>query len=586
MMVRAAALIIAGLLAAPALAQEAATTSAPSPKDVRLLDEVPNYAEVLKHQWSAGVPEDVTAAETSTDHYGRLLDTGAPQGLSVADCVALALQNNTDLQIQRLGPLSATAQVRRQLSTFDPALFGNISRDRLTTPNATISPFTATETALFRQNFNFNAGVRKTLLSGGQLSLTWQNNRLLTNPTVINELVPQYTTTLGLSLNQPLLRDFGWRYALLLVEVAQNTEQEAYELYRASIATIITQVERAYWAYVLAIENVQVQEDGLALAKELQRQNEGKFNVGALPQTAVLEAKTEVARREANLIRFRNFRDVTRDNLRAVINSPKPDGGALTMIEPSDKATAVPYDVDFQRSLKTALEQRPELIAARLDIHGKGLQRKAAENQLLPRLNFAGAIGVNGLSGSAAPPVTFGVPPTPIAAANPALVGGYGRSLDLLSDGRYYNYSAGAIVEIPIDNAQAKADYATANINLEQARLSLQKEEENVTLEIRQAVSTLDTDLRSIDATRIARELAEQNVRDQKARYDVGLATTKDLLDFQDRLTQARFLEVQALTAYNSDLAEMRRAEGSLLSARNVFIERVTPEKAPWWASF
>jgi outer membrane protein TolC len=92
--------------------------------------------------------------------------------------------------------------------------------------------------------------------------------------------------------------------------------------------------------------------------------------------------------------------------------------------------------------------------------------------------------------------------------------------------------------------------------------------------------------LKSIDATRIARELAEENLRNQQARYDVGLATTKDILDFQDQLTRARFLEVEALTQYNGDLAEMRRVDGTLLKARNVLIERVSPEKAPWWASF
>ena len=585
--------VLIWLLVTPVLAEEPlvepTATPVPAPQSVQLLDERPNYAEIMQHQWSEGVPHDVVLDETSTEHYGRLLDTGSPQSLSVADCVALALQNNTELKIQRLGPLAAATQVRRQYGIFDPALFGNVSRDRLTTPNTTISPFTATQSTLFRQNFNFNAGARKTLLSGGQLALTWQNNRLLTNPSVINELVPQYTTTLGLSLNQPLLRDFGWRYSLLLVDVAQNLEQESYELYQASIATIISQVERAYWAYVLAIENVRVQEDGMSLAKELQRENENKFKVGALPQTSVLEAQSEVARREANLIRARNFRDVTRDNLRAVINTPKPDAGALAMIEPADKPTVAPYEINLERSLNTALAQRPELIAARLEVHGRGLQRKAAENQMLPRLNFAGAIGLNGLSGSAAAPVTFGLPgqtPVPVAAANPVTVGGYGRALELLQDGRFYNYSAGATVEIPLDNAQAKADYAAANINLEQARLSLQKLEENVTLEIKQAVSNLDTDLRSIDATRIARELAEENVRNQQARYDVGLATTKDLLDFQDRLTQARDAEVEALTKYNADLAEMRRVEGTLLSARNVVIERAPSEGAPWWASF
>jgi len=581
---------LAVLLIRPVLAQEPAPTPTAIPQKVELLNEVPNYAEAFVDQLSGGVPADVTAAEQSNEHYGRLTETGSPQALSLADAIALALQNNTDLKIQRLGPLAATNQVRKARSLFDPALFGNVSRDRTTTPTGTISPFVTTSMTLFQQDLNFNAGLRKMLLSGGQLSLAWQNQRRLTNPSAINVLYPQFTTILGLSLNQPLLRDFGWRYALVFVEVAQDTQQQAYFQYQAAIATIIANVERAYWAVVLAIEEVQVQEQGLALADEVLRQNESKVKVGTLPQTAVLQARSEVARRQALLIRARNFATVTRDNLRAIINSPHPSAGPLVMIEPSDKPTVVPYDVDYERSLRTALEQRPELVAVRLEIRGKGLQRMAAENQLLPRLNFVGAIGVNGLSGGAAPSVPF-QNPTPGAPAiniqtNPALIGGYGRALELLHDGRFYNYSAGAMVEIPLSNAQARADYTAANINLEQAKLSLQRMEEGVTLEIKQAVSNLSSDLKGIDATRIARELAEENVRNQQARYDVGLVTTKDLLDFQDKLTQARGAEVQALTTYNSDLAEMRRVEGSLLSARNVMIERATPEAAPWWARF
>ena len=114
----------------------------------------------------------------------------------------------------------------------------------------------------------------------------------------------------------------------------------------------------------------------------------------------------------------------------------------------------------------------------------------------------------------------------------------------------------------------------------------MQKLQEQVTLEITTAVSNLQSDLKSIEATHIARTLAEENVRDQKARYDVGLATTKDLLDYADRLTRAQFAEIESLTRYNSDLAEMRRVDGTLLSARNILLERVTPEKTPWWASF
>ncbi|HVO23613.1 MAG TPA: TolC family protein [Candidatus Margulisiibacteriota bacterium] len=576
------------------LAQEpipiSAPAEAPPPRDVHLLDDVPNYAQILQDQWRAGVPADVSRAEDSSEYYGRLVDVGKTQGLSLNDCIALALKNNTNLQIQRLNPVAATAGVRRAWSQFDPRAVGYVNRFRNVSPATTALTAGPTSleqlTTFFTSELDANAGLRKTLLSGGALSFDFNNRRIVTNPSIATPITPEYITTLGLSLNQPLLRDFGWRYALLVVEIAQNTEQVAYHQYEASISNTIAQVEAAYWNFVLAIEAVQVQEQSLALAQELQRQNEGKFNVGALPQTAVLEAKSQVASREATLIQARNLAVIARDNLRALINSPAPDKNslALIMIEPTDRPGVPDYPIDLERSLRTALEQRPELTAARLNVHGAGLQRKVAENQLLPRLNFAGGVGVNGLSGTDNSKLVSST--TLPVLVSQDLSGSYTRSIELMPDGRFYNWSAGATLEIPIDNAQAKADYAKANIDFEQSSLSLRDLQERVTLEIKTAVSNLQSDLKSIDATRIARELAEENLRNQKARYDVGLATTKDLLDYQDQLTQARFREINALTRYNTDLAEMRRVEGSLLSARNVLIERVTPEKAPWWATF
>jgi outer membrane protein len=595
MAMRASTVMLIGvLLLGPALAQEPQTPpAAPAPRDVHLLDDVPDYAAVLTHQWHDGVPQDVTDAEAATTSYGLLLK--APmQPTTLAECIALALKNNTDLQVQRLTPVAATTGVRSARSIFDPALFATINRDRSTTPATTFltggsgSSNGASASTLFNQHFSVNAGLRKTLLSGGQLSLLFNNTRYMANASIANTLAPQYTTSLGLSLNQPLLRNFGWKYSLLLVEIAQSTEQAAYHQYASAIAALVAQIERAYWVLVLATDNVRVQEQGMELAKELLRQNEGRFNVGALPHTAVLEAKVNVASREAFLIQARNSLDVARDTVRAIINAPNTSRTALIMVDPQDKPTVEPYQIDLDRSLRAALEQRPELQAAKLDIQGKGLQRKVAENQLLPQANLVAGIGMNGLSGGR-PLVPFQTTPTtpPVVIQAPGtLDGGYGSAVDMLTDGRYYNYAIGASIEIPIDNAAAKASYSQANIALSQSKLSLQKLQEQVTLEITTAVSNLQSDLKSIEATRVARELAEENVRDQKARYDVGLATTKDLLDYADRLTRAQFAEIEALTRYNSDLAEMRRVDGTLLSARNILLERVTPEKAPWWATF
>lgn len=561
-----------------------------------LLDEVPNFPTILQDQWSNRIPTGPFDSQRS--NYGLLKQDLPERPITLTESIALALQHNTGLRIQALTPISAAAQVRKAYSQFDPEFFGDASKQRANTPVQTISPFTnedpnagIADLSLFSDTVDWNAGLRKRLLTGGILSGQWTNSRLSTNPTVVNQVNPDYVTGLNLSINQPLLRDFGWRFALLVVDVAQIGEEQSYHIYKAQVAGLVENVERAYWTYVLAIESVRVEVRGLDLAKELLRQNQSRFNVGSLPRTAVLESEAEVARREATLVTSTALERIARDNLRALINARQEDDEALIMIEPADKpgVTATVFNLD--ESLHVAYTQRPELLAARANLDGRGVERKIAENRLLPRFDLVGLIGLNGLGGDDA-----GVIPTPAPGAtpnpfgnfipNPQVLGGYNRSLELLTDGRYYQYLIGAQLVIPIDNASAKADYAQAKINAENARLSLRQTEENVTLEITQAVNNLKAMLRRIDATRLARELAEENVRNQQARYDVGLATTKDLIDFQDRLTQAEREEVTAVATYAIELARLHFAEGTLLERRSVAFDRTAAEDAPWWARF
>ncbi|MBI4514666.1 MAG: TolC family protein [Deltaproteobacteria bacterium] len=583
--------VIGGGIAAAEPAQTAsnapaalASAALSAPAQLRLLDDIPDYAAALASQWgSADVPPGIERFVSDTSRYGRLRELSAPQALTLADCVALALAHNTGLEISRLGPLGARTQVRRAYSIFDPSVFADLTTDRSEQPaGSALQGLTATKGRSESINLTGDLGLRKLLRSGAQVSLMLRTNRMNNSSAFMTDFVPQYRSDLTLQLAQPMLRDFGLRFTTLQVRIARTESQSALKQYEATLATTVKTVEQAYWALVQANHNVTVQEQGLALAKELQRQNEGRFNVGAAPRTAVLEAQAEVARRETNLIQARSARINARDALRALINASPDSAESLLVVEPADAPAVEPYSVDLERSLATALERRPELAAAKLAVQGAGMQLKLAENQLLPRLNALGSFGTTGLSGKGRKIDALTGQPKP---QNP-FTGAYGETYNGLIDGRYYSYSAGLTLEVPLSNAQARADYAAVRVSVEQARLSLQQLQENVTLEVKRAVSNLETDIKSIEATRIARELAEENLRNQKARYDVGLATTKDLLDFQDRLTIARATEIQALVTYNVDLAELRRVEGSLLEARHVQVTDSDSEPTPFWAQF
>jgi outer membrane protein TolC len=89
-----------------------------------------------------------------------------------------------------------------------------------------------------------------------------------------------------------------------------------------------------------------------------------------------------------------------------------------------------------------------------------------------------------------------------------------------------------------------------------------------------------------LDADDLARELAEQNLNDQKKRYEVGIVTTTDILDFQEKATNAMATEARAIADHATAIAELQRAEGSLLPHYGIRVEFADRPGKEWWSRF
>jgi outer membrane protein TolC len=170
-------------------------------------------------------------------------------------------------------------------------------------------------------------------------------------------------------------------------------------------------------------------------------------------------------------------------------------------------------------------------------------------------------------------------PPSPFA-------GTRGDAFSRLGSGDFNNYNVGIQVSVPIDNAAAKARQTRSRIEVNQAELNHRELQSQVTLEVRQSIATIQSSRQRVDASRTAVELAEENLRAQQKRFEVGMATTKDLLDFQQRLTVARVDQVQANFDYAVAVAAWRRAQGTLLNRYHVVLEHPKLRPAPWFAKF
>jgi outer membrane protein TolC len=342
--------------------------------------------------------------------------------------------------------------------------------------------------------------------------------------------------------------------------------------YRVKLTRLIQRIIESYWGVVFAADNLRVQQKGVELADTLLRNAEVKVQVGLFAPVAVIEARAEKARREEQLIVAKNNLDVAKAALSLLLNST--DGGFLPRrVEAVDAPTFEEAPLNRQKSLEQAMVQRPELQSAALNIRNRELQLRFAENQLLPRLDFRVGAGLTGIAGDLKP-----------GAANP-FPGGYGTSLERLG-GDFYSYSVGIVLQVPLGNGQAKSKHSLARIDLAQEKARQRELINQVVLEIESSVGDAESGFKRIQTTQQAKDLAEENLRLQERRFEVGLITQKDVIDFQARFIDAQGAALRALTDYNNALAKLKLAEGGLLEAYNVKIEGLKKEANPWWAKF
>ncbi len=526
---------------------------------------------VLPDQWRSGVPPSAALGAPPLDVRDDLVER-----VTLKEAIGLALVNNPGIAAARLEPTRLRAGVLAGQGRFDPAAAVDLQASRTETPNA--SALGGTAVSVVDDRFA-NLHLTKLFRSGTQFSIDFLNDRLDANSR-FNQLRPQYRPELGFSLVQPLLRNFGWNFTYLVVRVAEETADAGLYQYEAALADFVLEVVAAYWNVVRARQNLAVQIESRALADRTVEENEARVRVGLLPPVAVLEARADAMARAEQVIVAENELRLARQRLAQLAYYRPADTLIPRTLEPVEEATT-PEEVeaDVERTLATALERRPEIHASARTITARQLDEKAAANQLLPRVDLLGSYGHNGLAG-AARCVQFGG----TIDCSPPFAGSKTDAYERLKEFR--SYAFGLQIQVPFANAAAEGQHAQARIARDQAELGHRHLLSQVTLEVEQSVSDLLSSRQRIDTSRIARELAEENLRNQEKRHEVGMATTKDLLDFQTRLTSARAAEVQAYIDYAIAVARWRRSQGALLSHYQVVVEHPKRRSRPWFAWF
>ena len=485
------------------------------------------------------------AAQTGTNSV-------ATRPMSLPDCLQQALQQNFDVQIQRYNPQISLYDLRAAYGGYDPTFNISGQHDYDVAPSRFNPNQTNQTPPTISDENSFNSGIKGTLPLGlqydfsGNISETYGNNGLPFDSSGGN---------IGVTLLQPLLKNFWIDTTRLNIRVAKNRLKYSEQGLRQQLITSVTAVVTAYYELIFAQQNVQVQQQALDLAQTQLDQDKQRVQIGTLAILAVQQDESQVAQSQANLIAAQSTLDTDQNALKNLLTDDYSKWHE-TDIQPTAKLEAAQESIDLQDSWSKGLAERPDLLQAKLNVEQQGIQLKYYRNQLFPELDLIGSYGFNGASSG-------------LNGANAQ----YDPTIDQIGSGNAPYYSYGAQLTMPLSNIGPRNQYRSTKATLQQIMLQLKQLEQNIMVDIDNAVKQVESDYQSVQATRQARIYAEAALDAEQKTYGVGKATTFEVLTYQNNLTAARSQEIRALANYNEALATLAQQEGTILEQYNINLE-------------
>jgi RND family efflux transporter MFP subunit len=436
--------------------------------------------------------------------------------------------------------------------------------------------------------FTYNGNLSKPMpWYGGTAALTFNNNRAVNNGSSLNTFNPSYQTTFTLGYTQPLMRNFKIDSTRQNLQTTQISRELADVNLKAVITSTLASVKNAYWDYVYATQAVDVARQSLQLAEKLVEDNQTKVEIGTLAPLDVVVSQSEAATRRQTLAQAEGTLRTAELALKRLIVSGTQDRLWNATLNPVDRADFKPEPIDVDAAVRVALEQRTDLIQARRNIESSEVSLKYLGNQKLPQLDVTASYGLQGIGGNQL--LRTVDPNNPVGGlVTTTIPGGYVDALHILRQGNYPSWNVQMTFSYPLGTSTADAQVASAKVRLTQSQAQLRASELSVATEVTNAGLTVQSNLKRVEAAMVARDLAQQRLDAEQAKFEVGMSTNFLVVQAQRDLRDAQNVELRAVLDYRKSLVDFERAQftragtsGSAASARAAAVRAPPRARAP-----
>lgn len=528
-----------------------------------------------------------------------MLDQAA---LSLNDAIALALQNNNDIDASRIDVQVAEYNLTAARGVYDPIFSSESYYESRTTP--TSSTIAGGLNGSVTQK-DVTGAVRFGGFSpwaGGSYQLDFSSTRLQTNNQNVT-LNPQFPAALTFTYAQPLLRGLRFDQNRRAIEIAKKNLSLTDAQFRQRAIETITQVEQAYWDLVFALRNLQVQIDAVKQARTQVESNQRLVQQGVIAPIDIVAAGTQVTTFEQNVYTAQEAVTRAENTLKTLI---LPDRTAPLWAKPITPVTPISLEaprVPLEQATTAALRSRPELAQLQTSAEINQIDARYFRDLTRPQFDLVGTYTSAGLAGSQVTPtgntssgsnailrtrvnelsVIAGLEPLPdtttVSTVPENLVGGLSKSLSNLAQQDYPTYRVGVRVELPLRNRTAQANYGRSLAEGRRIQNVRAQQEQLIEADVRNAVQALRSAESRLASAAASRRSAELQYESEQRQFRAGTTTIFLVLQRQNELLAARGRELQSQTDLNKAIAEFQRATGNTLEANNVAVRTDSPTR-------
>jgi outer membrane protein TolC len=424
---------------------------------------------------------------------------------------------------------------------------------------------------------SLNYGVQKSFITGTRVTANLYQQSLSQNAPA-NSYNPSLTGNAEISISQPLLQGFGVATNRRTITIAKNNLTVADLNFRLQVIATVKNVIDLYWDLVSLNDNLRAKQRALEIAQKLYDDNRKRLGIGAIAPIDIVQAEAGV--QTAQLDQRQASAQVLQQELilKSALTRTGVDSATVldAHIVPTDSIQVPESEAirPIQDMVAEALSSRSELRVSQINMENSRINMKGVKNAMRPGLDVFVDMQNNALAGAVNNlPIPVGADGLPLfsrGTTNSYFLGNWGTVFSQLLGRNFPTYSAGFNLNIPLSNSAARADMIKNQLDYRQAEIDAKQAENSVRLNVVNARIALEQARASYETAVKARKLQEQTFAGTQRKYELGTSTFTDVALLQRDVVTSQTAENNALNGYIKARNNLDQVLGRLLDVNNI----------------